>query len=566
MSSQSHTMAGPSPKTKPGEVELTARFSDQMAQLCMSDDYSDVTFIVEEHKIPAHRVILAARSEYFRALLYGGLSESTQHDIRLEIPLEAFKCLLGYIYSGFLSLSQMKEENILDTLGLANQYGFSELELAISEYLRQILSLENGCAILDAARLYSLDTLINVCHTFMDRNATAMLVHESFKNLSQESLCGLLKRDSFFAPEVIIFGAVSNWCKVNQTTDIEAVVSEVRLPLMNLEQLLKVVRPSGILSPERLLDAIEEKTTSKTLLYRGALWPEENVAAHRFGSKMIAKDPNEYRPELLDDNHSPYDMEKGYTRHTITDRNDDGIIVELGTISIINHVKILLWDKDNRSYSYFIEVSVNQKQWVRVVDYHEYYCRSWQYLYFPARAVRYIKLVGTHNTENKVFHVVSLNAKYTETVPTLINGIISPVKNVATVEMSASVIKGVSRTRNNLLNGDTKTYDWDSGYTCHQLGSGEILIQLGQPYHIGSLRLLLWDCDDRTYSFYIQTSTNAQNWEMAVDKQKEHLRSWQQFTFEPRPVVFFKIVGTYNTANEIFHCVHFECPSQELTQ
>lgn len=49
----------------------------------------------------------------------------------------------------------MKEENILDTLGLANQYGFSELELAISEYLRQILSVENVCAILDAARYYN---------------------------------------------------------------------------------------------------------------------------------------------------------------------------------------------------------------------------------------------------------------------------------------------------------------------------------------------------------------------------------------------------------------------------
>lgn len=36
-----------------------------------------------------------------------------------------------------------------------------------------------------------------------------------------------------------------------------------------------------------------------------------------------------------------------------------------------------------------------------------------------------------------------------------------------------------SRSRNALLNGDTKHYDWDSGYTCHQLGSGAILIQLG---------------------------------------------------------------------------------------
>lgn len=51
-----------------------------------------------------------------------------------------------------MSLSQMKEENILDTLGLANQYGFTELELSISDYLRQVLALDNVCAILDAAR------------------------------------------------------------------------------------------------------------------------------------------------------------------------------------------------------------------------------------------------------------------------------------------------------------------------------------------------------------------------------------------------------------------------------
>lgn len=84
-------------------------------------------------------------------------------------------------------------------------------------------------------------------------------------------MCGILARDSFFAPEVQIFEAVNDWCKHNRNADIESVVSLVRLPLMNLEQLLKVVRPSGILHPDRLLDIIEEKTTSKSLLYRGAL-------------------------------------------------------------------------------------------------------------------------------------------------------------------------------------------------------------------------------------------------------------------------------------------------------
>lgn len=203
------------------KITGAAEFSQQMSQLCMSPEYSDVTFIVEGIKLPAHKMILAARSSYFRALLYGGLVESTQQEIELKVPLDAFKSLLDYIYTGCMSLSKMKEENILDSLGLANQYGFESLELAISTYLTNSLSLKNCCAILDAARLYNLDTLSDVCMTFMDRNSTELLNSSTFKTLSQDSLCTLLERDSFFAPEVQIFNAVFDWCKNNPTDDIE---------------------------------------------------------------------------------------------------------------------------------------------------------------------------------------------------------------------------------------------------------------------------------------------------------------------------------------------------------
>ena len=67
-----------------------------------------------------------------------------------------------------------------------------------------------------------------------------------------------------------------------------------------------------------------------------------------------------------------------------------------------------------RSYSYYIEVSMDQKDWIRVVDYSKYYCRSWQELYFTPRVVRYIRIFGNYNTLNKVFHVVSLEAYYTK--------------------------------------------------------------------------------------------------------------------------------------------------------
>ena len=99
------------------------------------------------------------------------------------------------------------------------------------------------------------------------------------------------------------------------------------------------------------------------------------------------------------------------------------------------------------------------------------------------------------------------------------------------------------RSRNALLNGDTAQYDWDSGYTCHQLGSGAIVVQLGQPYSLDSMRLLLWDCDDRSYSYYIEVSVNQRDWSVVCDRTREACRSWQGINFSRRPVVFIRIVG-----------------------
>ncbi|KAJ7404295.1 BTB/POZ domain-containing protein 9-like protein [Willisornis vidua] len=206
--------------------------------------------------------------------------------------------------------------------------------------------------------------------------------------------------------------------------------------------------------------------------------------------------------------------------------------------------------------------------------------QNWTELRLMVVYGRYIRIVGTHNTVNKVFHIVAFECMFTNKSFTLEKGLIVPTENVATIADCASVIEGVSRSRNALLNGDTKNYDWDSGYTCHQLGSGAIVVQLAQPYMIGSIRvglmnvlkfiglylqLLLWDCDDRSYSYYIEVSTNQQQWTMVVDRTKISCKSWQTITFDKQPASFIRIVGTRNTANEVFHCVHFECPAQNST-
>ncbi|XP_049867338.1 BTB/POZ domain-containing protein 9 isoform X2 [Pectinophora gossypiella] len=572
MSSQHQYMSvnNTSTGSRVGDIEHISHLSEHIGSLCLSSEYSDVTLVVEGQRIPAHKVILAASSDYFRALLYGGMREANQAEVELQAPLQAFKALLRYVYSGHMGLSLLREDTVLDMLGLAHQFNFQELEAAISDYLRQVLALRNVCAVLDAARLYGLEALMDYCFNFLDRNAAEVLQHDSFLQLSVEALQGLLERDSFFAPEVDIFKAVCNWFTANQQwvksdagqAQVEKILKCVRLTLMSLEELLTVVRPFALVTPDMLLDAIQEKTQTKStdLRHRGLLLPEENVATPKRGARVISGD---MRSALLDGDTETYDMERGYTRHTISDAPDNpGIVVRLAAHTIINHVRLLLWDRDNRSYAYFIEVSVDQKDWVRVIDHSNYFCRSWQNLYFEPRVVQYIKLVGTSNTVNKVFHAVALEAMHTTKVPPLCNGLVRPVHNVATVDLSAVVIEGISRSRNALLNGDTEHYDWDQGYTCHQLGSGAIVVQLAQPYLLSSIRMLLWDCDYRHYSYYVETSLNYWDWEMVCDRTRDACRSWQVIYFSQRPVSIIRIVGTNNSVNEVFHLVHLECPAQ----
>uniref|UniRef100_F1KWU4 BTB/POZ domain-containing protein 9 n=1 Tax=Ascaris suum TaxID=6253 RepID=F1KWU4_ASCSU len=551
-----------------GEIQHVIYLAENIGTLYNSADCSDVMLKVEGVVFPAHRVILAARSEYFRALLFNGMRETRDSEVELvDTPVNGFKMLLKYIYTGKLSLSSLKEELVLDILGLAHKYGFSELELSISEYLKAVLNVRNMCTVYDAAHLYSLRSLSDVCLNFADKHASEVLSTQGFLQLSASAVELMIQRDSLCAPEIDIFRAVREWVRQHpqQVEEADMILAKLRLPLMKLDDLLNVVRPSGLLSSDAILDAIKEQQEKKSveLTYRGFLLPDVNVATAAFNASVLT---GEGAAALLNGDTNRYDMERGFTTHVINERTP-GIVVEFGRPFIINHIRLLLWDRDQRSYNYYIEVSMDKEDWVRVIDHTKYLCRSRQLLFFSPRVVKFVRIVGTHNSVNSSFHLVNMEAMYT-TEPFNVDPtttLLVPIANVATIANNATVIEGVSRSRNALLNGETSNYDWDNGYTCHQLGSGAIVVQLPQPYLIDSMRLLLWDCDDRHYSYYVEVSCDQTSWTRIADRTQEQCKAWQILRFERRPIVFIRIVGTHNSANEVFHCVHFECPAQRAS-
>lgn len=49
-----------------GEIAHVGSLSENIGALLLNDEYSDVALVVGGQRFPAHKVILAARSEYFR--------------------------------------------------------------------------------------------------------------------------------------------------------------------------------------------------------------------------------------------------------------------------------------------------------------------------------------------------------------------------------------------------------------------------------------------------------------------------------------------------------------------
>jgi hypothetical protein len=128
-----------------------------------------------------------------------------------------------------------------------------------------------------------------------------------------------------------------------------------------------------------------------------------NVALASLGAKATAP---KGAANLNDGNSTKYTGSKGFAHGTVP--CDLG--VELSKPTKISSIRFLLWDGDNRSYRYKAEISIDGRIWKTVADHRKNERKGWQEIKFPYQFVKYIKVQGLHNTKNKGFHIVELEA------------------------------------------------------------------------------------------------------------------------------------------------------------
>ncbi len=88
-------------------INLEDRLYSGLKNLWKNKAHTDVTLLVNNKRIQAHKVILASRSEYFDRLVFGSMKERDQDEIDMkEIEdVDLFEDILEYAYTGSIAFS-----------------------------------------------------------------------------------------------------------------------------------------------------------------------------------------------------------------------------------------------------------------------------------------------------------------------------------------------------------------------------------------------------------------------------------------------------------------------------
>jgi len=169
-----------------------------LGRLLDSADGSDVSFLVGGEEFPAHRVVLAARSTVFKALLLGSMADARMASITLhDIAPATFKVMLRFIYTDDLHDHEDKYDNELggptaemvqDLLAAADRYALDRLKLLCARKLWDNVSVDRIGVTLACAEMYHCPELKKKCIDFFanEKNFKKVGLTDGFVQLVYE--------------------------------------------------------------------------------------------------------------------------------------------------------------------------------------------------------------------------------------------------------------------------------------------------------------------------------------------------------------------------------------------
>ena len=219
------------------------------AQFREQGEFIDVHLKVGEEVFTAHRIVLAASSDYFHAMFSHGMKESNQEVIELKdenISAAALKIVLDSIYSGDILVN---DENVFDILVAADHLQVTSVVQQCCDYLQtQFVQLrfdvQTYCQICTIADRHGLTDLQEATQSKMASMYKDVCDSEEFlSHVDVNQYSSLLSRDDLSAPsETFVFKSVMQWIKHKKEERMAVaskVMGSVRLGLVDIREIIE---------------------------------------------------------------------------------------------------------------------------------------------------------------------------------------------------------------------------------------------------------------------------------------------------------------------------------------
>lgn len=210
----------------------------------------------------AHRNILSQRSEYFRVLLNNGMLESTQERIAISgVSVDMFTAVMNYIYFNKLNPDLDSVVNIFETCDL---FLLEDGKKQCQQFIESEMPIDFLSKLLYEDDLLSCD-LLAVCCAKASKNSAHFFSSPQVQKLTKGAFITLLKSNALALREVDVFRGVRSWLSAHQDESAASIMELVRFPLMDYEELVEEVEPSGVVPIKLILEAYRHLARPKTI-------------------------------------------------------------------------------------------------------------------------------------------------------------------------------------------------------------------------------------------------------------------------------------------------------------
>ena len=199
-----------------------------------SQQLFDLTLSADGKDFKVHKALIAASSDYFRAMFTNDCTEKDQKTVRINgVDATSMGLVVSFLYTGQV---EMHTDTVQNLLSAANLFQLNELKKGCADFMANKLDVDNCIGIHFFAQAHECETLEFHAWDVITENFDAVSSSSEFLDLTWENVIEVIKYDDIQATEEEVFEAALSWLKqkpIERQPHVHSVFSHIRFSLID---------------------------------------------------------------------------------------------------------------------------------------------------------------------------------------------------------------------------------------------------------------------------------------------------------------------------------------------